>query len=55
MTDLQITITLPRNDLDNLVKLLGALPTSSGVYPILQNIVGQANTQILAAGTPAPL
>jgi hypothetical protein len=42
---MEFTIKLQEQELKQLVEMLGELPTKSGAYVILANIVNQANNQ----------
>jgi hypothetical protein len=44
---------LTQNDAAALLGILGQLPTNTGVYPILVNLVAQYNEQNKAADAPA--
>ena len=42
---MNITLGLTLEETHNLLNTLGSLPTSTGVYPLLQKLLGQAQAQ----------
>jgi hypothetical protein len=45
-TEVQITLTLNLQQVNAVLRGLGELPTSAGVWPLTQTIVSQAQAQI---------
>ena len=43
---MELTLKLTIEDVNNILHVLGELPTKSGAYPLVMNIKAQAESQI---------
>lgn len=50
---MEITLKVSVDEANAILQVLGQLPTSSGAYPLLMKLKGQADEQVKPAEAPA--